>query len=209
MSRPASEFLLAPVTPGGMTEGMTTHRNGRMPSEVAYSQGDRSAAVSNQRRRASIVSLTGRSCRACSYTRRPSWSGWRGSVGSSALGRHTSSVAVPRRDTPRTRLPSSAPGRRLTVTSRWCPARFRANRCDIGPRPGRVQALAGSTEATLCERQRPVTLLMVVVPHGLAKDSRSSHQIRRLVLYVHGVVPSVVGAAQVRCRIQLDRLSPA
>jgi len=34
-------------------------------------------------------------------------------------------------------------------------------------------------------------------------------QIRRLVLYVHGVVPSVVGAAQVRCRIQLDRLSPA
>ena len=29
-----------------------------------------------------------------------------------------------------------------------------------------------------------------------------NRQIRRLVLYVHGVVPSAVGAAQVRCRIQ-------
>jgi hypothetical protein len=33
------------------------------------------------------------------------------------------------------------------------------------------------------------------------------HQIRRLVVYVHPVVLSAVGAAQVRSRIQLGRLS--
>jgi hypothetical protein len=42
-------------------------------------------------------------------------------------------------------------------------------------------------------------------PRGIRTPNR---QIRRLVLYVHGVVPSAVGAAQVRCRIQLDRRSP-
>jgi hypothetical protein len=44
---------------------------------------------------------------------------------------------------------------------------------------------------------------------GMGRRNAADRQIRRLVLYVHGVVPSVVGAAQVRCRIQLDRLSPA
>jgi hypothetical protein len=36
----------------------------------------------------------------------------------------------------------------------------------------------------------------------------AEHQIRSLVLYVHGVVLSAVSAAQVRCQIQLDRQSP-
>ena len=36
----------------------------------------------------------------------------------------------------------------------------------------------------------------------------ANHQIRRLVLYVHAVRSRAVGAAQVRCQIQLDRQSP-
>jgi hypothetical protein len=42
-------------------------------------------------------------------------------------------------------------------------------------------------------------------PRGIRTPNR---QIRRLVLYVHPVRLSAVGAAQVRCQIQLDRLSP-
>ena len=42
-------------------------------------------------------------------------------------------------------------------------------------------------------------------PRGIRTPNR---QIRRLVLYVHAVVLSAVGAAQVRCRIQLGRPSP-
>jgi hypothetical protein len=40
-----------------------------------------------------------------------------------------------------------------------------------------------------------------------AEISNPNRQIRSLVLYVHAVRPRAVGAAQVRCRIQLSRLS--
>ena len=45
---------------------------------------------------------------------------------------------------------------------------------------------------------------------GAAREAGAvaKHQIRRLVLYVHAVRLSAVCAAQVRCRIQLDRQSP-
>jgi hypothetical protein len=48
-------------------------------------------------------------------------------------------------------------------------------------------------------------VLQIGALQGIRTPNR---QIRRLVLYVHAVVLSAVCAAQVRYRIQLDRLSP-
>jgi hypothetical protein len=78
------------------------------------------------------------------------------------------------------------------------------------PAGGRQKA---ATRAGAVRRVEPYTAKRGCRACGALVNQRAAlaalrHQIRSLVLYVHAMSLSAVGAAQVRWRIELDRQSP-
>ena len=93
-------------------------------------------------------------------------------------------------------------GRPRTRTASAGPAGPRAHR------PGTDRSPDPSRRSTPRRSPWPLRWQVTEPPAMGSQRDLPNRQIRRLVLYVHPVRLSAVGAAQVRCRIQPDRLSP-